>query len=431
MRVGFYFDASHIAPWDWERVLQGKTPLSGTDRMVLRIAHEVARSTSIDVFLLTTAPGRSAGATPVVQVTAGHFPEGVSASHTRDLDVLVFINTKRSGIVEGVRLADRMGQTCIAWCQNGPWQRMAALYAETTSIERVLCVSAPQADAYRDRPVFEKMEVLHNAVNTRWYAPSSRASVDGNTVCYLGALTPSKGFHHLARTWPSVRATIPDARLVVIGSARLYDRSLELGPLNVAEPEYEHEHIIPHLGSSRGQIEEMQGVSFRGLLPPLQVRDILQNASVGIVNPNVQGSVETFCVSAVEMQATETPVIGGARRGLRETVRDGETGVLLNTPDKLPSAIHRCLTNPESTRHMGRRGRKMVERRFELSRIVGHWEQLLFQTARGTPPCPPAFSIRRATPKTFLRESIRRLHTLAGPGNRLPILDDVTDYFRG
>jgi glycosyltransferase involved in cell wall biosynthesis len=431
MRVGFYFDASHIAPWDWKRVLQGEMPLSGTDRAILRIAHEVADSTSIDVVLLTTVAGQSTSATPVAQEVVDDFSEGVAASSARSLDVLVFNGIERPEIIEGLKLAEKQGQTCIAWCQNGPWQRMANLYTEMTVVKRVLCVSAPQADAYRDRPVFDKIEVLHNAVDTEWYAPSSSLSSDENTVCYLGALTPSKGFHHLARAWPTVQAAVPEARLVVIGSARLYDRSLKLGPLDVATPEYERECIIPHLGSSREEAEEARNVFFRGLLSPRQIRDALQNASVGIVNPNVQGSVETFCVSAVEMQATETPVIGGARKGLRETVRNGETGVLLNSPDELPSAIYHRLINPESTRRMGRRGRELVERRFDLSRIVERWEQLFTETVHGSPPRSPVFSPRRATPKTFLRESIRYLHTLAGPGNRLPFLDDAIDYFRG
>jgi glycosyltransferase involved in cell wall biosynthesis len=423
MHVGFYFDTAHLQSWSWDEVLDGDVALSGTDGSVLRIAHALATSSSVTVSLLTTVAGRASSRFPASQITVPDLTGAIRYADSHRLDVLVFINAASPDVLNGIQQAEQLGQPCVVWCQNGPSRSMADRYAVSRAIRRVLCVTNSHADTYRDKSVFGKIEVVHNAIDSGWYRPPVHSARALRTACYVGALTQSKGFHHLAKAWPHVRSAVPDAQLIVAGSARLYDRSTALGPLNLGSPAYEQTYLIPHLGSSREEAADRFGVRLLGLTSPRQARALMQNATVGIVNPNLTGSLETFCVTAIEMQAAGLAVIGGRRKGLRETVRHQETGLLIDAQHELVSAIISLLTQPDQARSMGTKGQQWVKRNFDLVHALSRWERLLHAVRRGKPPSPPEFSWERATFATCLREGIRHLHALTGPNRRITVLD--------
>jgi len=430
MRIGFYLNTTHLASWDWKDVLQGRTPLSGTDGTVLRVVHALAAHTSIEVTFLTTAEGTSPASTPATQVVVRNLTEAVRHAHTRRFDTLVFTNAQRSDVIDGVHQAEQLSQYCVAWCHNGPWREMARLYSDSDAVERVLCVSHRQADLFREKKIFSKMEVVHNGIFLDQFHPGKKTHQTERTACYVGALTPSQGFHTLAQSWLRVRSSFPDAKLIVVGSPQLYDRETKLGPLGVATPEYERSSLIPYFGSSRKEAREQHGVSFTGLLPPKHTRSVMNSSLTGVVNPNTEtGALETFCVTAVEMQAMETAVIGGRRRGLRETVLNGKTGVLIDAPQQLAPTLCRLFQNPQKAREMGKRGRQWVTEMYDLSHLVKRWKQVFSSVSQERPPSPPPFSLWRATPKTMLREGIRRLHSM-GTDNRLSLLDDLIGMIR-
>lgn len=430
MHVGFYLETAHLQTWSWDEVVEGEVALSGTDGSVLRIAHALASSPAITVSLLTTAAGRGASYFPASQIVVSDLAGAVRHAHHHRIDLLVFVNAGSPDVLEGIQQAEQLGQPCVAWCHNGPSRSMADRYAASGAIRRVLCVTHTHADTYRDKRVFNKVEVVHNAVDSGWHRPPACSVRTPRTACYVGALTRSKGFHHVARAWPSVRSAVPDAQLIVAGSAELYDRSATLGPLGLGSPDYEHAHLIPHLGSSRKEAADRFGVRFLGLASPKQTRTLMQSTTVGVVNPNLTGSLETFCVTAVEMQAAGLAVIGGRRKGLRETVRHQKTGLLIDSEHELVSALVSLLTHPDQARGMGVRGRQWVEQNFDLVPVVRRWKHLLHTIHHGIPPSPPEFSWQHATFAACLREGIRRLHALSGRGKRIAALDRWLDRMR-
>jgi len=92
---------------------------------------------------------------------------------------------------------------------------------------------------------------------------------------------------------------------------------------------------------------------------------------------------EAFGVAALECAAMQTPVVASDVCGFRETVRDGETGVLVppGDPIRLADAVVGLLEDADLRSRMGRAGRKMVEASFDWSDCV---DQLLaaFESAR-------------------------------------------------
>ena len=430
MHVGFYLDTTHLGAWDWTDVLQDAVPLSGTDGSVLRIAHELAAASPLTVTLFAPTLGTSPASTPAAQVAVDGLPDAVNWACARGLDVLVLLHAPGDALAAGLQQAERRGLPCIAWCQNGPSRRWADRYTASPAVRRVLCVSHAHADTYRDKPVFDKIAVIYNPVAIGRRGTQRPAPTDSRMVCYVGAITSDKGLHHLIRAWPSVRTSFPEACLRVVGSAQLYDRQISLGPLGMGRPTYERTHLIPVLGRTREEAAERHGIVLEGLLPPDRVRTVMEAALVGVVNPNTRRSLETFCVTAVEMQAAGTAVVGARRKGLRETVCHGETGMLIRRQWALAPTLRRLLANPAKARRLGRHGQQWVAQTFDLEAVVARWHALLEAVAAGRPPAPLPFSLRRATPRTALRESIRRLHWWAGPGRRIRLLDRLLEAVR-
>ncbi len=76
---------------------------------------------------------------------------------------------------------------------------------------------------------------------------------------------------------------------------------------------------------------------------------------------------EAFGVAALECAAMETPVVASRVCGFFETVRDGETGLLVepSAPQALADAVIRLLQDDDLRRRMGHAGREMARERFD------------------------------------------------------------------
>jgi glycosyltransferase involved in cell wall biosynthesis len=79
-----------------------------------------------------------------------------------------------------------------------------------------------------------------------------------------------------------------------------------------------------------------------------------------VVVPSVW--LENFCLVGLEAYANVTPVIGSAIGGIKDWLRDGETGFLTipNDPHDLAEKVDLALSNPEKLRQMGRNAYERV-----------------------------------------------------------------------
>ncbi len=81
---------------------------------------------------------------------------------------------------------------------------------------------------------------------------------------------------------------------------------------------------------------------------------------------------ESFGVSVLESSACEKPVIVSNVGGLKEVVKNGDTGFLIeiNNVDNLVSAIEKLVNNKDLREEMGRKGRVWVQQKFDLNNNV-------------------------------------------------------------
>ena len=90
------------------------------------------------------------------------------------------------------------------------------------------------------------------------------------------------------------------------------------------------------------------------------------------VIPSVQ---EAFGVAALESSAMEVPVVASDVGGLRDTVRDGQTGVLvpLRSPEAIADALIMILQDADLRRRMGRAGRERVQSDYDWRDLHDRW----------------------------------------------------------
>jgi phosphatidylinositol alpha-1,6-mannosyltransferase len=162
-------------------------------------------------------------------------------------------------------------------------------------------------------------------------------------VC-VSRLVARKGQDVLIRGLTQVRRRVPDAALLIVGSGpdeeRLHALAAEAPPGSVF---------------FAGQVSEAE------LPRHYAVGDVFAMACrTRLAGMEVEGWGNVF----VEASACGKPIVVGDSGGARETVVDGETGLLVDGRDvaQVASAVADLLADPARAERMGRAGRARAER---------------------------------------------------------------------
>jgi glycosyltransferase involved in cell wall biosynthesis len=169
-----------------------------------------------------------------------------------------------------------------------------------------------EMDAYRLSAL--PVEVVHNGVDPDLTAgPKSSDPL----VVYLGRLKPYKRLDRLIESFERVAKSVPNARLVIAGAGS-------------------DERRLRRLAAQAGLLER---ITFEGFVDHKRKCELLQQAWV-FVHPS---SMEGWGISVIEANACGTPAIAYRVPGLREAIKDGETGLLLDDGEDLARPIVRVL----------------------------------------------------------------------------------------
>jgi glycosyltransferase involved in cell wall biosynthesis len=89
-------------------------------------------------------------------------------------------------------------------------------------------------------------------------------------------------------------------------------------------------------------------------------------------------------VAVIEAMASRLPVVTSSIRPLRDTIADGETGLLVPPGDSaaLAGALNRLLSDAVLRRRLAAGGRELVEARYTDRRMVGAYEDLYVDLLR-------------------------------------------------
>jgi glycosyltransferase involved in cell wall biosynthesis len=127
------------------------------------------------------------------------------------------------------------------------------------------------------------------------------------TLVHLGRVRKYKAIDVVLRAFARVRATLADARLIIIGDG----------------PE------LPALKTLAQSLQLGDAVVFAGHVPAAEIVTVLNQCHVV---PNASPK-EGWGLTVVEANACGVPVVGSDSPGLRDSIRDGETGFLVPAGD--------------------------------------------------------------------------------------------------
>jgi glycosyltransferase involved in cell wall biosynthesis len=368
-----YLDTRNIKSIDVRDVDAGNPGMGGTEYMFFLVAAHLARTQEVTMYIT------HAGAFPegIRYVVVGGMGDAAAKMAANGEELLIL---RESEVQANRSVLAGMDQKVLVWAHNYSGHRTLKTCVACPAIKRYICVSREQYENLRDEAVFAKADFVFNAVATGSW-PADPPAAEGNNVFYMGSLIEQKGFHVLAKHWPEIARAVPGAKLHVVGTGQLYDRSETMGPLGLAGADYERRftnYLIVH-----GQLR--QDVIFHGTLGADKL-NLLSQAKVAVPNPTGHG--ETFCITALEFALLGVPVVTKNLGGPVNIVVNGETGVLYEHESQLPQAVIALLKDEERRRAMGRKAILRARSNFDIGVVVAKWERILDEVRAGLPATP-------------------------------------------
>jgi glycosyltransferase involved in cell wall biosynthesis len=177
----------------------------------------------------------------------------------------------------------------------------------------------------------EDIDIVHNGVDHDTYKPDESLRSSTPLVACVTRLKKYKGTHLLLQAMPIIKKEIPDVKLVVTGRGDYEPKLLKL--------------------AQRLRLNEY--VEFTGFIPKEKKAELCRRARV-LVNPSAK---EGWGLSVIEANACGTPVAAADVPGLRDSVIDGETGLLYPHSDinALARAVIKLLKDEKLRARMGKR----------------------------------------------------------------------------
>lgn len=424
IKVSFYLENKGYTNVDLRIPEKGNPGIGGTQFTTLATAYYLNQLYSDHIEVLILANSRELFPSTLSIWQAESLVDAARKSEQAGCDIFVFQSPLADH--EIYNQLRQLKLKAIARSNNTPYSSGFNQIAECPQVKAHVCVGQEQLDLLRDHKVFTKSICIFNPFNLEEFVPKNNRIKKGNTVVFLGNIIYAKGFHYLARVWKKILKARPDAKLIVIGSGKLYDRNQVLGTWEIAEEAYEAQWIRPFLSDEKGNL--LNSVHFVGLLGEEKI-EILQHADVGVVNPS--GLTETFCSAAVEFQSCGTPVVSGAKGGLLDTVIHGETGLLGKNDRDLVRNILYLLNNPSVAQQFGQNGIKFVQEKFDYRENARQWLALFMDICQNKPPQPQPMKDNYMYNAKLIRESMRILKEWMPWLHRVPALIEIKPLLKG
>lgn len=223
-----------------------------------------------------------------------------------------------------------------------------------------------QADQFPE-PLRSKITVVHDGIDTEAIAPNPNATITLNNQLTLGRndevitfvnrnLEPYRGYHIFMRSLPEILRQRPKARVILVGGD---DVSYGARPAEGTWKQIFLQEVADQLDLSR--------VHFVGKVPYNAFLSLLQVSSVHVylTYPFV------LSWSLLEAMSCGCAIVGSDTAPVREVIRDGETGRLVDffDPAGLAATVNELLANPAARAKLGKKARLFAQAHYDLQRV--------------------------------------------------------------
>lgn len=206
----------------------------------------------------------------------------------------------------------------------------------------------------------DRIHVSYNGVDLERFDPDRvdgsairrEFGLEGATVVgHVGAFSGAKGQQNIVRMVHRLRDRHPSLRALMVG---------------IGEAKAGVEALARELGVE----DRVVFAGFRTDIPPFQA------AFDVYVQPSTYG--EMFPNAILEAMAMRNPWVGSDLSGLGEMTADGAAGTVVapDDVDAFAAAVEPLVADPELRRRMGLRGRREVEERFTIGRVIDRIEKV-------------------------------------------------------
>ena len=246
----------------------------------------------------------------------------------------------------------------LPWAQAKFWSIMEPRVLQLYKNTPIITSQGTKEDLLKIGINEKVIHVINYGVDHSVYKPNNNKSTYPY-VFYLGRLKKFKGVHLLISAMEQVVKQIPSAKLSIIGNG---------------DAQYESE--LKQLTNSLNLSKNITFYEFGLRDSLLQKVQTMQEAWV-LAFPSIR---EGFGLVVVEANACGTPTIATNVPGLRETVRDQETGILVSRrADAIADAIIQILSDEDLR---GRLSKKALEwsMQFDWDRTANKILQVLQNT---------------------------------------------------
>jgi glycosyltransferase involved in cell wall biosynthesis len=242
----------------------------------------------------------------------------------------------------------------------------------TPSMDRLVAVSkAIVAKLEAEGRSVVPVELIYNGVDLERYAyqeacctlPEEYGFPEGTPlVGVVARLEPEKGHATLLEAWPRVLATVPEARLLVIGEGSLRQMlEQQAERLNLLGEPCSGDACVGTRGARPGA-----KVLFTGL------RDDVPAVTAALDLAVLPSYREAQGLAILEAMALRRPVVATAVGGVPEMIEHERSGLLVAPHDSpaLADAIVRLLTNHPLADTIARNGHDLALARFSLTAMI-------------------------------------------------------------
>ena len=195
---------------------------------------------------------------------------------------------------------------------------------------------------------YNEIIVSGNPANTKDFYPTKN-NHNSNTIIFCGKVIERKGVFILARALPLIIDKLKDEniRFQIVGDYESVEQQ------NVSAKEI-FLNLIPE--------KYHKYIEFTGPIPNEKLNEYFNNARIGVI-PSL---FDNLPYVAMEELLTELPIVASSNTGIREMIKNNESGILYSPEDynALAEGVIKLYLNQKLAREMGKKGREEILRKY-------------------------------------------------------------------
>ncbi|MBS3112456.1 glycosyltransferase family 4 protein [Candidatus Woesearchaeota archaeon] len=222
-------------------------------------------------------------------------------------------------------------------------------YPIVQKIEKVICNSKNVQDRLSTY-LNKSSDIIHPGVDVNDFNPGDYK----NYFLIPGRITSSKRLEFALKAFFVFKKNHPDFELIIAGSALDSDR--------------------PYLC----KLKKYGVAKFLLNLPEKEYQQVCRDAYAHLFT----AINEDFGITPLEAMACEKPIISVNEGGPRETIIEGKTGYLVNSPEEMVAKMSLLADNFDLVEKIGKTGRKHVKENFSWSVFLEKFNNALKEVSR-------------------------------------------------